>query len=383
MCKYYIEISRYRDALGYIREGLDITQLHFSNRRIAQFLLHQINADLIASNLNESKARLKITENFINGCDSLNKTDLKNFTQIDLNDIFGLKNMIYFNNMKMLNDIKLIEQQQSGLAIGGELTIETEPIKLEPSDLCKRLNHIILGFTEFKFLNDYSADLLVDAYFIVLNYLKQFKLTSEIVTFVKQLKALLTKKSTDNSTKSNLIYENWHVAEFYCLCFEIDSKITGLNLAYSVIKFNPHPILYRRICFHLFKTENTNQRLKMEYLLETQSIGLRHKACSIQIKNKRKLNINDDLFTKITSSLSFDAKDMISRLEALLPSNVVVSALILTDMNTLCVVRIEKGKQFILKNGASNKNKFLFFKALNPCYAKSSMIRNTVRNLNK
>ena len=57
----------------------------------------------------------------------------------------------------------------------------------------------------------------------------------------------------------------------------------------------------------------------------------------------------------------FQITDMISRLEALLPSNVVVSALILTDMNTLCVVRIEKGKQFILKNGASNKNKFLFF----------------------
>ena len=49
MCKYYIEISRYRDPLDYIREGLDITQLHFSNRRVVQFLLHQANADLIAA----------------------------------------------------------------------------------------------------------------------------------------------------------------------------------------------------------------------------------------------------------------------------------------------------------------------------------------------
>lgn len=111
-----------------------------------------------------------------------------------------------------------------------------------------------------------------------------------------------------------------------------------------MIKSNPHPTLYRRICFHLFQTENTNQRLKIEYLLETQSIALRHKACSIQIKNKRKLNINEDMFNKITQSLSFDAKDMLSKLETLLPANVVVSALILADMNTLCVVRIEKGK---------------------------------------
>lgn len=233
MCKYYIEISRYRDALGYIREGLDITQLHFSSRRITQFLLHQINADLIASNLSESKSRLKMTENFINGCDSVKKTDLRNFTAINLSDVFGLKNMIYFNNMQMLNDIKLMESQNSDVmpVVDDKLSVDTQvPIKLEPSDLCKRLNMINMGFTEFKFLNDYCADLLVDAYFIVLNYLKQFKLTGEMKSLVRQLKALLIKKSADTGARSNLIHENWNMAEFYCLVFEIDSNVTGLNL---------------------------------------------------------------------------------------------------------------------------------------------------------
>lgn len=238
MCKYYIEISRYRDALGYIREGLDITQLHFSSRRITQFLLHQINADLIASNLNESKTRLKLTENFINGCDSVKKTDLRNFARINLDDLFGLKNMIYFNNMQMLNDIKLMESQQnSDMSIEDEnkLSMDTAPIKLEPSDLYKRLNMISMGFTEFKFLNDYCADLLVDAYFIVLNYLKQFKFTSEMKSLVKQLKALLIKKPSDSGTRSNLIYEIWNLAEYNCLVFEIDSNVTGLNMGIKSI----------------------------------------------------------------------------------------------------------------------------------------------------
>lgn len=91
MCKYYIEISRYRDALGYIREGLDITQLHFSNRRVVKFLLHQDNADLIAACLNESTARLKLTGNLLDGPDEdFKRTDLKNMDMIDLNDLFGL-----------------------------------------------------------------------------------------------------------------------------------------------------------------------------------------------------------------------------------------------------------------------------------------------------
>lgn len=223
MCKYYIEISRYRDALGYIREGLDITQLHFSKHRIVQFLLHQANADLIAACLNESTARLKLTENLLDGLDEdYKKTDLKNIDLVDMNDLFGLKNLIHYNNLKMLNDIKLSEQMVS--------TGASDTIQLSQSDLIRRVNKIHTALTDFKLLNDFCIDLLIDAYFIVCNYLKQFRLTSDLKMMLKQLKSLVIRRSSENGLKMSSKNENWNLAEFYCLVYEIDANMTGLNL---------------------------------------------------------------------------------------------------------------------------------------------------------
>jgi len=106
--------------------------------------------------------------------------------------------------------------------------------------------------------------------------------------------------------------------------------------------------LYRRICFHLFESEASDKRLQIEYLLETQSVALRHKACSIQIKNKRKANIDEELFARITDALSFERKDIVTTIEKMMPKNCVATALILVEMKTLCVVRVEKGVEPIL-----------------------------------
>ena len=65
LCKYYVELSRYREATCFIREGLDLTQLHYCTRRLTQFLLHQIHTDLIASSLNEAIIRLDKAEQLI------------------------------------------------------------------------------------------------------------------------------------------------------------------------------------------------------------------------------------------------------------------------------------------------------------------------------
>ena len=69
---------------------------------------------------------------------------------------------------------------------------------------------------------------------------------------------------------------------------------------------------------------------------------------SIQIKNKRKMNINEELFARITDALSFESKDMVGSIEKLMPNNCVVTELVLVDMKTLCVVRVEKGVEPIL-----------------------------------
>jgi len=222
ICKYYIEISRYRDALGYIREGLDITQLHFSNRRISQFMLHQISADLIAQSLTESTTRLKLAENLCNGYENSRMIDIKNLTFENMTDLLGVKNQISLNNMKMLNEIKLQEQarQQADAVVA----------KLDTGSLVSRLNQIYTVLTENKLLNSYCIDQLIEAYFIVCNYLKQFKLTIELKTLVKQLQRLLIRKSSASSETASYMYENWHVSEFYCLVFEIDSNMAGLNL---------------------------------------------------------------------------------------------------------------------------------------------------------
>ena len=214
LCKYYIEISRYRDAIGYIREALDITQLHFSNRRIAQFMLLQINADQIAHSLPESTKRLKLTENLLNGYDNGKKIDLKNLTFDNMGDPFGLRNLISLTTVQMSNEIKLHEHSGSA-------------DKLDTKSLVFRLNEIYNILKENKFLNDYCSDHLVETYFVVCNYLKQFKLTNELKTLVKQLKSMLFQKTSDKPRI--LLNENWYIAEYYCLVFEIDLNKIGLQ----------------------------------------------------------------------------------------------------------------------------------------------------------
>ena len=95
----------------------------------------------------------------------------------------------------------------------------------------------------------------------------------------------------------------------------------------------------------MYQAEKCDKHLKKEYLLEKQSIALRHKICSIQLKNKRKLSINEELFAKITASLNFDGTvNILDQLDDLLPQNVVVTALVMKDSGTLCIIRLEKGK---------------------------------------
>jgi len=148
--------------------------------------------------------------------------DINNLTFENMTDLLGVKNQISLNNMKMLNEIKLQEQarQQTDAVVA----------KLDTGSLVSRLNQIYTVLTENKLLNSYCIDQLIEAYFIVCNYLKQFKLTIELKTLVKQLQRLLIRKSSASSETASYMYENWHVSEFYCLVYEIDSNMAGLNL---------------------------------------------------------------------------------------------------------------------------------------------------------
>jgi hypothetical protein len=165
ICKYYIDISRYRDATGYIREALDITQLNFSTRRIASFLLTQISADLIATCLNEACTRIKICENLCLGVKEI-ELGKKKQPKLDssllfmfANDIFKFKNFATLTNLRVLKDIKTIEtaKGEAVLNLNEEFTNVVSLIK-------QYLN-------ENKTLEDFAKDQFVQLVFNVCSHL--------------------------------------------------------------------------------------------------------------------------------------------------------------------------------------------------------------------
>ena len=62
--KYLIELRIFREATGTIQRCLELTQLHFNERRLIQMLLLHIYADITdASELKEASEKLQIVEN--------------------------------------------------------------------------------------------------------------------------------------------------------------------------------------------------------------------------------------------------------------------------------------------------------------------------------
>lgn len=339
VCKYYIEISRYRDACGFIREGMDLTQLHFSPRRIGQFLLHQANADLVASCTTEATIRLKIANKFIN----LNSQQiiLDKKAKLLNNDIFNVRNFVFLNYLTILKETKYGQDLCDGEKINVETVLEDNIFKrVELIKTCLETNHQ---------LNEFCKDILVDIYFLVYNFLKKKsfeKYKAQLNQLLKWVSNVLLKFKESKMLAS--YFEKWQLAEYHCCIFEYDQSVDHLKKANDYIKRNPHPTLYRRICFNLFKIE-TDINKKVMYLLETQSIALRHKACAIQIKQKRKSNIELPVFEKLTSSLSFNS-DLSSEylsnfVNHILPESSVVVALVLSNMNDLYIIRLERNEE--------------------------------------
>ena len=406
LCKYYVELSRYREATCFIREGLDLTQCHYCTRRLTQFLLHQINTDLIASNLNEATARIDLAESLINEQTKLQEYDLA----VNHQDIVKLKNYIHLNLLKITN---LIKNQNFSECF----TLFTKFIKLRAKLLS---TPALLDTQKQQEMINIFNELFIEIYLNLCNALKQLKNDEEkhhesekekqltlLVNYLKQL--LIESKSTV------ILNEKWYLAEYYCLLYELNTvnNLKFLKIAFNLIKLNPHPYLYRRICLHIFdfidKNENNDdlgefsdneefdldaltikfdkievnpsrpkinktgpsiassniipvlsteskQLHKCSYLLETQSIALRHKACSIYIKNKRKSTIDLNLYEILLNSISFNKKSLfkfyLTNLQTQIPANWTIISLILNE-NNLYLVRLELNSEpflFKLKN---------------------------------
>lgn len=354
LCKYFIDIGRYRDATGYIREGLDITQLHFSIRRASNFLLQQVNADLIASCFNEAQTRLKLAENLV----KIEEIESGSKLSLDtLDDLMRLKNYVFFIYLTLFKEIKKTE-------------LEFDEMKVIISEKTSFITKYLTSQTK---INDYLREFLIDVNLLSLNYFQLFstKSKSQLTDLLKNLKSLL---------KQVNLRENWNLAEYYCILFELDETNSEyLSQSYSFIRKNPHPLLYRRILMNLFKSESvTRNELKNKcvFLLETQSIALRHKACSIQLKHKRKGTQDSKLIEMMLSNLAFNTKDYFDEfINKIIPENCVVISLVLNDKDDLYLIRLESRKEPILVKLKYDKKFSEEFKTImieNDCSMKQS-----------
>ena len=91
LCKYYIELGRYPEATSLIQKGLDLTQCHSSTRRVMQFLMHQINTDLIACNVSDVTSRINLAEKLV----SEKNVSFEVCSTINDQEIIQLRNFIH------------------------------------------------------------------------------------------------------------------------------------------------------------------------------------------------------------------------------------------------------------------------------------------------
>ena len=135
----------------------------------------------------------------------------------------------------MTNDIKLAEQQPPA----------SEPV-LDSNKLLESFNVAQTLLSHQKTLADYLVNFTIEGYFILCNYFSKTSTTSKETTILmKKLKDVLVKPSDPRPTSQT---ERWHLAQYHCLNYELDKSISNLNTAYTLIKTNPQPTLYRRLC---------------------------------------------------------------------------------------------------------------------------------------
>jgi hypothetical protein len=349
LVKFYIEIGRYRDATGFLKEGLDMAQVHCSKRRCVPFLLNQIHADIIALCFTEAQERLALVKNFL-------QIDQKT-TQIAQEDLFEeddlmqLKNFIHMHYLELLNEIKKAGSKNTWSPSRGN-TIYVPDVSVK--DLIVSKTTIIRNLlNKNKKLNDLAKDILLDTCLISINYLIHFSSSKSahkqlLIELLKYIKSYLLTSSSELLSS----HGKWHLADYYCCLYDLDEiKFKDyLKLALDLLVTNPHPTIYRRVLTNLFYSvpnSESDDMKKIFYLLEHQSIALRHKSYAIHMKHRRKNTMNTILSAKFTEAIQFtpnlDPSSLKNMIENSLPKNLSILALILLpEKNDLYLVRLEK-----------------------------------------
>jgi hypothetical protein len=397
LCKYYVELSRYREATSFIREGLDLTQCHSSMRRVTQFLMHQINTDLISSNLTEATARINLAEKLV----SEKNVSFEVCSTINDQEIIKIRNYI---NLKLLKVTNLIKSENFT-----ECYKQVAKISSIRSYLLS--TPALLDEQKQPQMMNVFNELFIEIYLNLCNALKLLKNDeqnneSEIKEKIERLTNYL-KQLLIESKSTIILNEKWYLAEYHLFLFEfsLNTEIDQLKRAFHLIKQNPHPHLYKRICLHIFDYLNKNNvfigdiedfdldeltakfdkievgvnkasraktsnntiptkkqissdiipRLyaesielqKATYLLETLSIALRHKGCSIHIKNKRKSTTDSVVYDNLLNAISFNKTSLFKyyekSIQTQIPEDWTIISFIIND-SQLYLLRLERNR---------------------------------------
>jgi hypothetical protein len=416
LCKYYVELSKYREATSFIREGLVLTQCHSSMRRVTQFLMHQINTDLIASNLSDATARISLAEKLV----SEKNASIEFCSIINDKEIIKIRNFIHLNLLKVTSLIK------------SEKFTECYEEVAKIYVICEQLfsKSTLLDEQKQPQMMNIFNELFVEMYLNLCNALKLLK--NDEHNYEKEKKKKIEKLT--NYLKQLLIdpkaaiilNEKWYLAEYHLFLFENSSmtEIDELKTAFHLIKQNPHPHLYKRICLHIFDYLEKNgifigdledfeldelsaefekievgkancaktssnilpskkaisadimprlytdsiELQKATYLLETLSITLRHSGCSIYIENKRKFTADSLIYDNLLNSISFNKNSLYKFYETIIQTNIpedwTVISFIIND-NQIYLVRIERNRvPFLFRLGNFNQKALKKFKQI-------------------
>lgn len=129
-----------------------------------QFLLHQINTDLIASNLNEATVRIDLAESLINEQTNCQDIDLA----INHQDIVKLKNHIHLNYpypLKITNMIKNLNFRECFKLVNKFLKLRT----------CLFTTPLLLDTQKQQQMINLFNELFIEIYLNLCNALQQFK----------------------------------------------------------------------------------------------------------------------------------------------------------------------------------------------------------------
>lgn len=251
---------------------------------------------LIAENFTEASNRLEICTRLIpiaNDAQLLSiSSSLSSSSTYDLVDCRNYIQLVYLH---LLLDVK-----QSQSPSSTQTTTKIRPNDDLKQSVVSRLNlvrRIVQSANNDSGVHDYCKDLIIDILLISWDYflLNSSPSSSSAATAKETIAKLLSYELNSGNGSSTMasLKEKWQLAEYNCYKFEDSPRSAheNLALAHAFIRRNPPPLLYRRICMNLFNSEPHLSK-RIMHLFETQSIALRHKACSIQIKQKRKVLIN-------------------------------------------------------------------------------------------